>query len=112
MESNLRRSESRSIRASPRMQSRWMAPPKAPSSPLTRRPACSPPPADGAGRGGRFGFVESTFYYVDLRRNEAEKWRLTYKATLNEIYRLLLGYKKLEKRPIKYEFGKHKTRQK
>ena len=64
------------------------------------------------GRGGKFGFVDTTYYYVDPRRNEKEGWKLTYKGTLNEIYRLLFGYKKLEKRPIKYEFGKHKERQK
>lgn len=62
------------------------------------------------GTGGKFGFVESTCYFVDPRRNEEEKWRLTFKGTLNEVYRLLLGYKKLEKQPIKYEFGKHKER--
>jgi len=64
------------------------------------------------GRGGKFGFVDTTYYYVDPRRNENEGWKLTYKGTLNEIYRLLLGYKKLEKKPIKYEFGQHKKRAK
>lgn len=57
-----------------------------------------------------FGFVDSTYYYVDPRRNESEGFRLLWKGTLNEIYRLFLGYKKLEKKPIKYEFGKHKKR--
>jgi glycosyltransferase involved in cell wall biosynthesis len=59
-----------------------------------------------------FGFVDSTYYYVDPRRNDSEGLRMTWKGTLNEIYRLLFGYKKLEKNPIKYEFGKHKKRQK
>lgn len=62
------------------------------------------------GKGGKFGFVNSTYYYVDPRRNESEGWKLSYKGTLNEIYRLVFGYKKLEKQPIKYEFGKHKPR--
>ena len=57
-----------------------------------------------------FGFVEGTHYYVDPRRNDSEGFRLTWKGTLNEVYRLLFGYKKLEKNPIKYEFGKHKKR--
>lgn len=64
------------------------------------------------GRGGKFGFVDATQYYVDPRRNESEGWKLTYKGSLNEIYRLLFGYKKLEKKPIKYEFGHHKKRPK
>ncbi len=59
-----------------------------------------------------FGFVDETYYYVDPRRNKAEGVRLLWKGTLNEIYRLLFGYKKLEKNPIGYEFGKHKKRQK
>lgn len=59
-----------------------------------------------------FGFVKSTYYYADPRRNESEKLKLTWKGTQNEVYRLLFGYKKLEKNPIKYEFGKHKKRQK
>jgi len=62
------------------------------------------------GKNGKFGFVESTHYFVDPRRNTEESWKLTYKGTLNEIYRLLFGYKKLEKKPISYEFGKHKKR--
>jgi glycosyltransferase involved in cell wall biosynthesis len=64
------------------------------------------------GKGGKFGFVESTVYFVDPRRNQEESWKLTYKGTLNEVYRLVFGYKKLEKKPIKYEFGKHKARAK
>ncbi|MEX0881601.1 MAG: glycosyltransferase [Candidatus Saccharimonadales bacterium] len=57
-----------------------------------------------------FGFVNNTYYYVDPRRNKAEGVRLLWKGTLNEIYRLLFGYKRLEKKPIKYEFGKHPKR--
>lgn len=54
-----------------------------------------------------FGFVESTYYYIDLRRAREEGLRLTIKAVANEIYRHTHGYN-LEKNPIKYEFGKHK----
>jgi glycosyltransferase involved in cell wall biosynthesis len=57
-----------------------------------------------------FGFVDNTYYYVDPRRNEAEGIGLLWKGTLNEVHRLLYGYKKLEKNSIKYEFGKHKKR--
>jgi glycosyltransferase involved in cell wall biosynthesis len=57
-----------------------------------------------------FGFVDETYYYVDPRRNQAEGLGLIWRGTLNEIYRLVFGYKKLEKKPIKYEFGKHKPR--
>lgn len=64
------------------------------------------------GKGGKFGFVEDTHYYVDPRRNHEESWQLAYKGTLNEVYRLIFGYKKLEKKPIKYEFGKHQKRNK
>ena len=59
---------------------------------------------------GGFGFVEKTYYYVDLRRAREEGWRLTYKAVANELYRNTHGYN-LENNPYKYEFGKHKTRQ-
>lgn len=58
-----------------------------------------------------FGFVESTYYYVDLRRTETEGFKLTLKGVGNEIYRHTHGYN-LEKNPIKYEFGKHKNRAK
>lgn len=58
-----------------------------------------------------FGFVGSTSYYVDQRRVRGEGGsRLFWKGTLNEIHRLGFGYKKLEANPIKYEFGKHRTR--
>jgi glycosyltransferase involved in cell wall biosynthesis len=56
-----------------------------------------------------FGFVEQTYFYVDLRRAETEGIRLTIKGIANEIYRHTHGYN-LEKNPIKYEFGKHKKR--
>ena len=48
----------------------------------------------------------------DARRNEEHGIKLTLQGTLNEFYRLVFGYKKLEKQPIKYEFGKHKPRAK
>lgn len=58
-----------------------------------------------------FGFVTSTYYYVDQRRPRNEGGlRLFWKGTLNEVYRQLFGYKKLEKNSIKYEFGKHGKR--
>lgn len=56
-----------------------------------------------------FGFIEQTYYYVDLRRAETEGFKLTLKGIGNEIYRHTHGYN-LEKNPIKYEFGKHKRR--
>lgn len=59
-----------------------------------------------------FGFVDKTYYFVDSRRNRSEGIGLLWKGALNEIYRLLFGYKKLERQPIKYEFGKHQKRQK
>lgn len=59
-----------------------------------------------------FGFVKSTHYYVDPRRNTREGIRLTWKGTLNEIYRHIHGYEKLETKPISYEFGRHKPRDK
>lgn len=56
-----------------------------------------------------FGFVESTYYYLDLRRPREEGWRFAAKGILNEVYRHTHGYN-MEKNPIKYEFGKHKNR--
>jgi glycosyltransferase involved in cell wall biosynthesis len=56
-----------------------------------------------------FGFVEATYYYVDLRRVDTEGFKLTIKGIANEVYRHTHGYN-LEKNPIKYEFGKHKKR--
>ena len=58
-----------------------------------------------------FGFVDDTFFYMDPRRNDSEGLKLLYKGTLNEIHRLLFGYKKLEKNSINYEFGKHQKRE-
>lgn len=58
-----------------------------------------------------FGFVNSTYYYVDPRRNNQEGIGLIWRGALNEVYRLIYGYKKLEQQPIKYEFGKHKKRE-
>lgn len=62
------------------------------------------------GKEGKFGFVEETEYFVDPRRNLEDGWKLSWQGTLNEVYRLTRGYKKLEKQPIKYEFGKHRKR--
>ena len=56
-----------------------------------------------------FGFVEETYFYVDLRRTETDGFKLTLKGVANEIYRHTHGYN-LENNPIKYEFGKHKKR--
>lgn len=58
-----------------------------------------------------FGFVESTHYYVDLRRAREEGLSLFIKGIKNEVYRHTHGYN-LEKNPYKYEFGKHKHRDK
>jgi glycosyltransferase involved in cell wall biosynthesis len=60
---------------------------------------------------GAFGFTEKTYYYMDLRRARAEGIRFAIKGLLNEIYRHTHRYN-LEKNPIKYEFGKHKPREK
>jgi len=57
-----------------------------------------------------FGFVDSTEFFVDPRRNNEDGIKLTWQGTLNEVYRLIFGYKILEKKPIRYEFGKHKPR--
>jgi glycosyltransferase involved in cell wall biosynthesis len=58
---------------------------------------------------GKFGFVESTCYYIDLRRSREEGWRFAVKGVANEIYRHTHGYN-LENNPNTYEFGKHKPR--
>ena len=62
------------------------------------------------GASGKFGFIDTACYIVDPRRNESDGLKLAYQGSLNEFYRLFFGYKKLEKKPIKYEFGNHKTR--
>ena len=64
------------------------------------------------GRDGKFGFVSNAYYFVDPRRNERDGLKLAYQGTLNEFYRLFFGYKKLEKKPINYQFGNHAKRQK
>lgn len=59
-----------------------------------------------------FGFVSSALYFVDQRRPRGEGGlKLFWKGVLNELHRLLFGYKYLEKNKIKYEFGKHRERQ-
>lgn len=58
-----------------------------------------------------FGFVESTHYLIDLRRNRQEGLGLFIKGIKNELYRHTHGYN-LEQNPNKYEFGKHAKRQK
>lgn len=58
-----------------------------------------------------FGFIEKTYYFVDQRRSREEGWRLAYRAVANEVYRHTHGYN-LEKNPYKYEFGKHRKREK
>lgn len=58
-----------------------------------------------------FGFVEDTYYFVDLRRNEDMGIKYTYKAMMNEITRVL-GLKNPEKNRYAYDFGKHKPRAK
>ncbi len=61
-----------------------------------------------AGKQG-FGFVTSTYYYLDLRRFREEGMGFVLKGFLNEVYRHTHSYN-LENNPYKYEFGKHKTR--
>jgi glycosyltransferase involved in cell wall biosynthesis len=59
---------------------------------------------------GSFGFTDKTYYYMDLRRARQEGIRFALKGIANEIYRHTHHYN-LEKNPIKYEFGKHKARE-
>lgn len=56
-----------------------------------------------------FGFIEDTYYYVDLRRNREEGFSLVFKGFKNEFYRHIHGYN-LENNPHEYEFGRHKKR--
>lgn len=57
-----------------------------------------------------FGFVDETYYYIDLRRNHQEGTiGFFFKNTAHEIYRLT-HLDNLENQPFKYEFGKHKQR--
>lgn len=56
-----------------------------------------------------FGFVESTYFYVDLRRARAEGLRFVLKGVANEIYRHTHHYN-LERNAIRYTFGNHVKR--
>ncbi|MGA3150101.1 MAG: glycosyltransferase [Candidatus Saccharimonadales bacterium] len=57
-----------------------------------------------------FGFVDNTYYYVDLRRNQQEGIiRFALKNIAHEVYRLT-HLDDLEGQPFRYEFGKHKKR--
>lgn len=58
-----------------------------------------------------FGFVEDTYYFVDLRRNQDMGFNYTYKAMMNEITRVT-GLKNPESNRYAYDFGKHKPRAK
>lgn len=58
-----------------------------------------------------FGFVESTYYYVDLRRfNEGGKIKVFILSIIYEIYRFTHGFK-IKGDPFKYKFGHHKERE-
>lgn len=63
-----------------------------------------------AGRGS-FGFVDDTYYFVDMRRSQAEGLWFSIKNMLHEVYRLT-HLNSLENQPFKYEFGNHRERQK
>lgn len=56
-----------------------------------------------------FGFIEDTYYYLDLRRAREEGLSFTWKCIKNEVYRHTHGYN-LERSTIPYEFGKHDER--
>lgn len=56
-----------------------------------------------------FGFIDETYYLLDLRRMREEGIHFTIKVLRNELYRHTHRYN-MEKNPIKYEFGKHKER--
>ncbi|MFV0534130.1 MAG: glycosyltransferase family 2 protein [Cumulibacter sp.] len=56
-----------------------------------------------------FGFVDETYYFVDLRRPRAEGVKFVLKGIGNEIYRHTHRYN-LEKNPIEYKFGQHQKR--
>jgi glycosyltransferase involved in cell wall biosynthesis len=57
------------------------------------------------------GFVKGTYYWVDPRRYQQEGFRLLYKNTQHELYRLTHGFS-FEENTTEYEFGKHKKRAK
>ena len=56
-----------------------------------------------------FGFIETTSYFVDLRRPRAEGIKFVLKGIGNEIYRHTHRYN-LQNNPIPYRFGQHKKR--
>jgi len=57
-----------------------------------------------------FGFVNSTYYYVDLRRfHEGGKIRVFLQSVGYEIYRFTHGFK-IKQDPFKYKFGHHRER--
>ena len=56
-----------------------------------------------------FGFVEGTYYYVDLRRSREEGIKFALKGIGNEIYRHTHRYK-IKKNRIRYDFGTHQER--
>jgi glycosyltransferase involved in cell wall biosynthesis len=57
------------------------------------------------------GFVKGTYYWVDPRRYKQEGFKLLYKNTQHELYRLTHGFS-FEDNTAEYEFGKHKPRAK
>jgi glycosyltransferase involved in cell wall biosynthesis len=57
------------------------------------------------------GFVKGTYYWVDPRRYKQEGFRLLYKNTQHELYRLTHGFS-FEDNTAEYEFGKHQPRAK
>lgn len=58
-----------------------------------------------------FGFVKGTYYWVDPRRYQQEGFKLLYKNTQHELYRLTHGFS-FEENTAEYEFGKHEKRPK
>jgi GT2 family glycosyltransferase len=58
-----------------------------------------------------FGFVKGTYYWVDPRRYQQEGFKLLYKNTQHELYRLTHGFS-FEENTAEYEFGKHEKRAK
>ena len=68
---------------------------------------------DYATRAAEFGlgFVKGTYYWVDPRRYQQEGFKLLYKNTQHELYRLTHGFS-FEENTAEYEFGKHQKRAK
>ncbi len=58
-----------------------------------------------------FGFVEKTFYLVDMRRFRQEGFLWVLRTIANEFQRLRSS-QRLEENKLKYEFGKHPKRAK